>query len=74
MCLTEVLVYPCGHTATLVHDSYEAVYDEDGDAFEQMAEKTVHMSQACVGCRLAAGNELPRLEDAETEVEGVWMR
>ena len=73
MCLTESLVYPCGHTETQVHDSYEAVYDEDGDAFEQMRETKVHMNQPCVDCRLAAGKELA-LEKAETEVEGLWMR
>ena len=74
MCLTESLVYPCDHTETLVHDAYEVVYDEDGDAFEQMKETKVHMTRACVDCRLAAEKELPRLEDAEAEVEGMWMR
>ncbi|KAG7001436.1 hypothetical protein G7Y79_00031g065510 [Physcia stellaris] len=61
MCLTEILVYlRCGHTETLIHGSYEAVYDEDGDVFEQMGERTVYISQACGECRV---------EDAEMEGE-----
>lgn len=72
MCLTEFLVYPCGHTETMLHDSHVVVYNEDGDVYEEMEERTVHMSQAYVDCRLAAGKELA-LEDAEMEVEGVWM-
>ena len=53
----------CGHTETQVHDAYDAVYDEEGDVFEQMGERTVYISQACGECR----------EDAEMEGEGVWI-
>jgi DNA-binding ferritin-like protein len=64
MCLTEILEYLCGDTETLLHGSYEATYDEDGDAFEEMAERTVHIGQVCGACR-AENDEMGR--------EGVWI-